>query len=71
MTLEDAACKGKARYVTRKQAKSAAKKVAMHHGIKGLHPYKCEFCGCIHLGHRPGAATYARYDAVNDPNRRI
>lgn len=71
MSREDIACAKKARYVTRKEAKRAAKVVAELHGIRGLKPYVCEFCTCIHLGHRAGEATYRRYDFVNDPNRRV
>lgn len=69
MTLEEVACAKKVRYMNKKEAKRSARIVAAQHGIRGLKPYACEFCGQIHLGHKPGKATYRRYDAVNDPGR--
>lgn len=70
MKRRDAECTGKVRYLTRKQAKKAAKDVKELRGIKGLQPYTCSFCGLFHLGHRPGQATHLRKGSVlNDPTR--
>lgn len=69
MDVRECACVGKVRYLTRKAAKRASKTVAELHRIKGLHPYRCEFCALWHLGHALGQATYKRYSAVGDSNR--
>lgn len=66
MNREDIACTNKARYLTRIEAKRSAKVAARKHGVKGLVPYRCEFCTMIHLGHRPGFATHKRFSILED-----
>jgi hypothetical protein len=59
MTEEEATCLGKSRFYTRKAAKQRANQIRRHTGNR-MRPYTCPFCGLIHLGHRPGHATYLR-----------
>ena len=59
MTEEQIACGWKARYTRRKYAKDTSSYIRRNGG-PNLRPYRCRFCGCWHLGHRPGHATYLR-----------
>lgn len=57
MTEEETACIGKTRFERRKKAKQRANQIRRHTGNR-MRPYRCPYCGWIHLGHRPGEATY-------------
>lgn len=49
LPLKERACGSKALYVSRAEAKAAAR-----HGRRmgsGLHPYRCQWCAGWHLGH--------------------
>ncbi|MEU6979660.1 hypothetical protein [Streptomyces sp. NPDC046371] len=59
MTEEQISCTGKARYLRRAHAKRDASRIRRS-GDNHLRPYPCRFCGCWHLGHLPGKATYLR-----------
>jgi hypothetical protein len=59
VTEEEATCLGKSRFFSRKAAKQRANQIRRHTGNR-MRPYTCPFCGLIHLGHRPGHATYLR-----------
>lgn len=45
-------CPGNVRFLERKYAKRAAKKILRAHGDK-MGPYRCTACGLWHLGHTP------------------
>lgn len=47
-------CGDKQRYSDIKAAKSAAVLLFFRTGEK-LTSYRCKFCGCWHIGHRPGS----------------
>ncbi|HVA85094.1 MAG TPA: hypothetical protein VNF73_02125 [Candidatus Saccharimonadales bacterium] len=54
LPLVERGCGSKARYESRREARSYA-----NHGVRrdgSLHPYHCEWCGGWHLGHRRRAA---------------
>ncbi|MFD7922599.1 hypothetical protein ACFV3R_25645 [Streptomyces sp. NPDC059740] len=59
MDLRDVACTGKARYITRAQAKKAATAIRREGGDH-LCVYQCRFCSTWHLGGRPGQAKHLR-----------
>lgn len=59
MTEEEVACLGKTRFLTRRAAKRRANQIRRTGGPK-FRAYTCDFCGLVHLGHRPGHATYMR-----------
>lgn len=44
-------CAGKTRYYSSAAASKALKTEANVYGVTGLHSYRCEFGGHLHLGH--------------------
>jgi len=49
------ACKGKVRHETSASARLALHFLNMAKGYQGpMDAYGCQFCGCWHIGHRPG-----------------
>ena len=50
--LRRIACDGKKQYADIHGATVAAGK-ASDRAETWIHPYKCEFCGCWHIGHPP------------------
>ena len=59
MTEEEVACTGKTRFYTRAAARTRSRQIRRTGGPR-LRPYHCPYCGCHHLGHEPGQATYLR-----------
>lgn len=57
--LQDVPCTGKRRYGSRIGAKKSAKFIRNQGGDR-FRVYRCDFCDCFHLGHRPGHATHLR-----------
>jgi hypothetical protein len=48
-------CDGKRGYSTREIALAVVKRLVEQGAARGaLRAYACEFCGCHHVGHRPG-----------------
>jgi hypothetical protein len=66
MTEEETACQGKTRFFTRRAAKKRANQIRRNGG-PAMRAYPCNFCGLIHLGHRPGHATYLRHGQPLEP----
>jgi hypothetical protein len=54
-----AACHGKTRFPSRRAARRRARQIR---GQGGPHfvVYRCRYCRSIHVGHKPGQATYLR-----------
>ena len=52
--LREKACESKNRYATRAEAEAAIASCAAH-GTRGLHCYRCDFCGGWHLTSKPQA----------------
>ena len=52
--LRQKACESKNRYATRAEAQAAIDSCAAH-GTRGLHCYRCDFCGGWHLTSKPQA----------------
>lgn len=50
--LRRKACESKNRYATRAEAEEAIASCA-DHGTRGLHCYRCDYCGGWHLTHKP------------------
>jgi hypothetical protein len=65
MTEYEIACLGKTRFTTRRFAKAAASRIRRTGG-PAFRTYTCDYCGLIHLGHRPGHATYRRHDPAQE-----
>ena len=51
-TLRHKACESKNRYATRAEAEAAIVSCAAH-GTRGLHCYRCDYCGGWHLTSKP------------------
>ncbi|MDR3083696.1 MAG: hypothetical protein LBV60_22735 [Streptomyces sp.] len=54
-----AACHGKTRFASRRNARRSARRIRGNGG-PAFRLYRCPYCRAIHLGHRPGYATYLR-----------
>ena len=50
--LRNKACESKNRYSSRSEAQAAITACA-EHGTKGLHSYRCQYCGGWHLTSKP------------------
>lgn len=50
--LRRKACESKNRYASRTEAEDAIASCA-DHGTRGLHCYRCDYCGGWHLTHKP------------------
>jgi hypothetical protein len=46
------ACAGKLQFSDRSEAKRAMRRNASTRDDHGLEPYRCFYCGFVHLGHR-------------------
>lgn len=49
---EERACLGKRRYGTKRAAQAVVLAIAKQDKDETIQPYKCEFCGYWHVGHR-------------------
>ena len=47
----ESACEGKRQYANSRDAKRVARRAQAQTGGRVLSPYRCEWCGWIHLGH--------------------
>ncbi len=56
---EERQCGTKRTYLTRAEARAAARK-GVGYGFDKLRPYRCPHCGSIHLGHPPNARNAQR-----------
>jgi hypothetical protein len=54
LPLVERGCESKARYTSRREARTYANRGAHRDG--NVHPYHCEWCDGWHLGHRKRAA---------------
>jgi hypothetical protein len=66
MTEEEVSCTGKTRFYTRAAARTRSRQIRRTGGPR-LRPYHCSYCGCHHLGHEPGQATYLRKGQPLEP----
>lgn len=66
MTEEEISCTGKTRFLTRAAARTRSRQIRRIGGPR-LRPYECRYCGLIHLGHKPGHATYLRHGQPLEP----
>jgi hypothetical protein len=53
------ACHGKTRFPSWRTARRRARQIRGQGGPR-FDTYRCTFCGHLHLGNRPGHATYLR-----------
>ncbi len=53
-------CWGKAQYRTKPEAKTAARQLMTVVGGSLIQPYRCVWCGWLHIGHAQGTRMLAR-----------
>ena len=59
MTEYEVSCFGKTRFPSRRTARRRARQIRGEGG-PDFRTYRCRYCTAVHMGHRPGCATYLR-----------
>ncbi|TXS68890.1 hypothetical protein [Streptomyces sp. sk2.1] len=59
MTEYEIACLGKTRFPSRRSARRKTRQIRGEGG-PDFRTYRCQYCLAVHIGHRPGHATYLR-----------
>ncbi|MGW9238120.1 hypothetical protein ACWGRL_05185 [[Kitasatospora] papulosa] len=59
MTEYEASCLGKTPFPSRRTARRRARQIRGEGG-PDFRTYRCWYCHTVHMGHRPGCATYLR-----------